>query len=226
MMLNIEQRERFAGLFPFLAKAPQEFQRVFFDAAVLVRIPAGRTIAEPGSECSQLALLLNGSVRVYKLGARGREITLYRVKNGDSCVLTVSCLLGDASFPCVAVTESEVDAVIVPANHAKAWMTICQPWSAFVFGLISQRLVRIVAVIESVTFQRMDVRIVNYLIDHAQSGESLNITHQEIASDLGTSREVVSRALKELDKKGLIKMVRGEIKIRDAVELRRLADNV
>lgn len=223
MITNTDQQTRLIQSFPFLVGASAEFQQIFFNAATLVHIPEGHTIADEGSECAQLALVLNGKVRVYKLAPKGREITLYRIKQGDSCILTASCLMSDTPFPAIAMAETELDAVVIPAQFAQAWMTQYQPWGGFIFGLVSKRLAEVITVLESVTFQRMDVRISAYLIDKADSGGNLKITHHEIASDLGTSREVVSRTLKEFDKHGWISMGRGELTIRDLAQLQALA---
>jgi len=226
MITSPEQKQRLLELFPFLASATIDFQRIFFDAAIPAHIPAGHTIAETGSECSQLALVISGSVRVYKLAAKGREITLYRIKDGDSCVLTASCLMSATPFPAIAEAETELDAVIIPAESAKAWMTQHQPWGNFVFGLISRRLAEVITVLENVTFQRMDVRVAAYLVEMATKGLRLNITHHEIAADLGTSREVVSRTLKDFDKHGWISMGRGELTIEDMPQLQSLAEEI
>ncbi len=226
MITKPEQKQQLLDLFPFLAEASPEFQKIFFNAAIPAHIPAGHTIAETGSECSQLALLLSGSVRVYKLAAKGREITLYRIKSGDSCVLTASCLISATPFPAIAEAETELDAIIIPAEHAKAWMTQHQPWGSFVFGLISRRLTEVITVLENVTFQRMEVRLAAYLVDMANKTSILNITHHEIAADLGTSREVISRSLKDFDNHGWISMGRGELTIEDIAQLQNLAKEV
>ncbi len=225
MITNTEQKQQLINNFSFLATAPADFQRIFFNAATHVHIPAGHTIADEGSECSQLALVLDGKVRVYKLAAKGREITLYRINQGDSCILTASCVMSEIPFPAIAMAETELDAVIVPANFARAWITQHQSWGSFVFGLVSKRLSEVITVLESVTFQRMDVRIAAYLINKTANLSALNITHHEIAADLGTSREVVSRTLKEFDKHGWISMKRGELLIKDHDQLESLAES-
>lgn len=226
MITKPKQKQQLLELFPFLADASPEFQKIFFDAAIPAHIPAGHIIAETGSECSQLALVISGSVRVYKLAAKGREITLYRIKDGDSCVLTASCLMSATPFPAIAEAETELDAVIIPAEHAKTWMTQYQPWGNFVFALISRRLSEVITVLENVTFQRMEVRLAAYLVKMAKQKSNLNITHHEIAADLGSSREVISRSLKDFDKHGWISMGRGELTIKDISQLQNLAEEI
>ena len=215
MIESTEQQQRLIQRFPLLVDSSAEFRETFFRSATLVRIPAAHTIASEGSECGQLALVLSGTVRVYKLAESGREITLYRISSGDSCVLTASCIMSDTPFPAIAETEVDVEALIIPSRQASEWMSGSKPWSAFIFGLISRRLADVITVLENVAFLRMDERIAAYLIAIASQGATVNITHHEIAADLGTTREVVSRILKGFDDKGLVEGARGKLTIND-----------
>jgi len=215
MVENEEQQQRLIQHFPLLEDSAPDFRNKFFRSATLARIPAGHAIASEGSECGQLALVYSGKVRVYKLADSGREITLYRISRGDSCVLTASCIMSDTPFPAIAETETDVEALIVPSRQAYEWMSESKPWSTFIFGLISKRLAEVIAVLENVAFHRMDERIAAYLIAIASQGPTVNITHHEIASDLGTTREVVSRILKEFEGKGLVAGARGKLTIID-----------
>jgi len=222
---NPAHQQQLMQIFDFLRQAEPGFHHDFFDAATLVHVPQGHVIAEEGSECSQLALLLDGSVRVYKLAAKGREITLYRIKQGDSCVLTASCVMSHTPFPAIAEAETDLNAVVIPARFVRDWISQSPAWSGFVFSLVSRRLADVIAVLESVTFLRLDVRIAAYLLDKAGDTDTLSITHHEIATDLGSSREVVSRDLKSFAKQSLIKMGRGELTILDWPRLQELAES-
>ncbi len=213
MIENQQQQQRLVQCFPFLENSTPEFRREFFRSATLVHIPAGHTIASEGSECSQLALLVSGKVRVYKLAESGREITLYRISSGGSCVLTASCIMSDTPFPAIATTESAVEALVIPSKEASEWIGRSKPWSTFIFSLIAKRLADVIALLEGVVFHHMDERITAYLIAIASQGPTINITHHEIAADLGTTREVVSRILKEFENRGLIKGARGKLTI-------------
>ncbi|HED39045.1 MAG TPA: Crp/Fnr family transcriptional regulator [Chromatiales bacterium] len=215
MIDSIEQQQRLIDGFPLLMEASAQFRQTFFRSATLVQIPAGHTIASEGSECGQLAVVFSGRVRVYKLAESGREITLYRINSGDSCVLTASCIMSDTPFPAIAETETDVEALVIPSRQASEWVGDSTPWRTFIFGLISRRLADVIALLENVAFHRMDERIAAYLIAIASQGLVVNITHHEIASDLGTTREVVSRILKEFEGKGLVAGARGKLTIID-----------
>jgi len=224
MITHTEQQQRLTKYFPFLQEATADFRHKFYQAITLAHVPQGHTIASEGAECAQLALVINGQVRVYKLGASGREITLYRINDGDSCILTASCIMSHAPFPAIAVAESDIEAIMIPAHFATAWMTESQPWCGFVFGLVSRRLADVISVLDSVAFQRMDVRIASYLADKAQHGSRLNITHHEIATELGSSREVIGRILKEFEKRHWVELGRGQLLIQDLSQLQALAN--
>ena len=127
MITNTEQQQRLIERFPLLAESLPEFRDKFFRSATLMSIPAAHTIASEGGECGQLALVFSGSVRVYKLAESGREITLYRISSGDSCVLTASCIMSDTPFPAIAETETDVEALIIPSQQAAEWMSESKP---------------------------------------------------------------------------------------------------
>ena len=163
-----------------------------------------------------IALLVSGVVRVYKVGETGREITLYRFGNGSSCILTANAILSQKTFPAIATVEENAEAVMIPAETFRDWVREYDLWRDFVFDLLSQRLSTVMAVIDEVAFQRMDRRIAALLIRRGKTQNPLRITHQEIASELGSSREVISRLLEDFVNEGSIRSGRGTIEILDA----------
>ena len=179
-----------------------------------VGLAQGQVICDMGQTCSHLALVLSGSARVYQLAASGREITLYRVSTGECCILTASCIMSEESFPAIAVCEQDLQAVVVPAALVEPWMCEFPAWRRFVWTLLAGRLSGVLCLLEEVTFQRMDQRLMQFLLGAVeQQGLQLTLTHQAIADDLGTSREVVSRILKDLEQRGLLGLARGQIHI-------------
>lgn len=222
MITDTELRTRIRAAFPFLEQAPKGFVEDFFRAAAYARLDKGAFICLEGAQCSHLALVLAGSARVYKLGETGREITLYRVETGQSCVLTASCILNGLPFPAFAVSEAPVEAAVLPPAQVARWVAESPAWRAYVFGLVAARLGEVIGVVEEVAFRRMDRRIAAFLLQRAaeESAAPVQATHQQIAAELGTSREVVTRILKDLEEQGLIGTGRGSVRIRDAEGLR------
>jgi len=202
--------------FGFLISSEGWFFREFLQTATLVHLDKDEHICDEGRACPHLALVINGSARVYKLGESGREITLYRVGPGQSCVLTASCILSDHPFPAFAVCETGIEAAVIPATVVNRWLTESPVWRDYIFGLVAQRLGNIISIVEEVAFKRMDRRIADFLLKQLPGQErSLHATHQQIASDLGTSREVVSRILKDFESSDLIHVGRGHIELLD-----------
>lgn len=222
MITDPELIKKLTALFPFLSCGDEKFQTQFMQTAVLAQLDQGQSICNEGAQCEHLALVIDGTARVYKLGESGREITLYRISAGESCILTASCILSHQCFPAFAVTDEPVSAVVIPTQVVNRWMAESSVWRDYVFGLISNRLGDIISVVEEVAFKRVDRRIATYLFRQMEntSNAQITVTHQQIASDLGTSREVVSRILKDFESEKLIETTRGSIQITNARSLK------
>jgi len=201
--------------FGFLQKCDAHHYKEFLQTAFLAHLKKGQPICSQGSACEHLALILNGSARIYKLGENGREITLYRISTGQSCILTASCIASHQPFPAYAECEEDLDVILIPADTLHRWIAESSAWRDYVFGLVAQRMADIISLVEEVVFSRVDRRIASYLLKRHQANKQpiVQATHQEIASDLGTSREVVSRILKDFEVKSLIQVSRGSIKL-------------
>lgn len=212
--------------FPFLQNADALVRQQAQAQAVRIELPADTHICWEGDSCQNLALLLRGTVRVYKIGETGREITLYRLERSESCVLTASCILSQRPFPALAITETPVQAILIPAPILRQWVAQFDGWRSYIFDLMAHRLAAVITTVEEVAFGRMDVRLARFLAETAPASTSLHLTHQEIASELGTAREVISRILKDFEKEGLIGLARGQINLLDRDGLRHKADTV
>lgn len=223
-MLTPQQQDEFESQFPFMVQAGDEFRRDFYAACRYVELPAEASICEEGQQCAQLALLLEGVGRVYKLSPGGREVTLYRVEAGEACVLTASCILNGDNFPAMAETETPVRAIVVAPQKVRGWICAEAQWQRFVFGLLSHRLASIISVVEEVAFKRIDVRLAEIFARSLARGDTrLQVTHAELAADLGSSREVVSRILKDFSRRGLIETGRGSIVLADRTAIEKLS---
>ncbi len=206
--------KRILNTLHFLEEAPDTLQRAFTNHAVIQKIPAGTTVFWEGDSCHSLAILLSGSVRVFKVGESGREITLYRFGSGGGCILTASCIMNGGDFPAIAQVEEEAEAVIIPANVLRDWVNRFDIWRQFVLGLLAQRLADVITTVEEIAFRRMDTRLAEWLLANtARDSRFVQTTHQKIAEELGTAREVISRLLKDFEMEGLILLSRGMIEI-------------
>ena len=214
-MINAEQFERIVRALPILEHADQRLLREFQEAAFFTRIPEGRDVFIEGDHVDAIALLISGIVRVYKIGETGREITLYRFGNGESCILTANAILSQKNFPAVATVEKEAEAIMIPADTFRDWVRRYDLWREFVFELLSQRLASVMVIVEEVAFRRMDARVAALLMERARRSDLVRMTHQEIAAELGSSRVVISRILEDFSAQGMIEVSRGSIKVSD-----------
>ncbi len=172
--------------------------------------PAACRIYSAGDPCQSIALLLSGEIRVYKSGESGREITLYEIGRGETCILNASCVLSNIRYPADATSTEGGEALMIPAADFRRLLEKYPAMRGFIYNLFSARLAAVMELVEEVAFARMDERLMDYLIEKSEDGR-LAATHQKIADDLGTSREVVSRLLKDFERKGHLSLARNSI---------------
>lgn len=218
-MLDQDQFERVALALPFLKEAGEDVVRSFQEASFIARVPTGKDVFVEGDHVGAIPLLVSGQVRVYQMGESGREITLYRFGPGQSCVLTANAILSQQSFPAIATVQEDVEAVMVPAETFREWVREFDFWRDFFFDLVSQRLASVMAVVDEVAFRRMDGRVAAVLLGRGESQNPIPVTHQEIAAELGSSREVVSRILEDFAARGWIRTGRGQVEVVDRAAL-------
>ncbi len=218
-MLDSVQLQRARASLPNFLLADESLVREFQIAASFAYIPAGQDVFLEGDRVEGIALLLSGVVRVYKVSETGRAITLYRFGTGQSCILTANAILSSNNFPAVATVEQDAEAVIIPSDVFRDWVRRFDPWREFVFDLLSQRLSTLMAIVDEVAFQRMDARLASFLATRARIQNPIRITHAEIASELGSSREVISRLLEDLSARGFVRVGRGQIEVLDEAGL-------
>ncbi len=189
-----------------------------------VCLPARQVVFRRGDPCRNYLLVVQGSVRVQVLAANGREITLYRVRDGQSCVITTSCLISVESYPAEGVIEEETTALVVPKAVFDQALGSSAEFRRFVFANQGQRLGDLIQRVEDVVFGRIDVRLARLLMAlSGQGAQSIAITHQQLASELGSAREVISRQLKQFAGRGWVGIGRGAIDVKEPVALDELA---
>jgi CRP/FNR family transcriptional regulator len=193
------------------------------ERAQIVDIPAGTTVFRAGEQCRNYLFVLDGTVRVEKIADNGREIVLYRVQSSETCVLTTSCLVANEHYPAEGITETAVRAVTLPAPVFHDALALSDEFRAFVFTSFGERIAELMSLVEAVALRRGDVRLAERLIELGDESGVVASTHHELAAELGTAREVVSRLLKEFERQGVVHLGRGRIEISDRPALKRLA---
>ncbi len=206
-------------VFPDLHKCADDKVRALMTNAQRMQVPAAKEVFTPGAECRNYLLVLDGSVRVQLLTASGREIVLYHVNRGDSCVLTTSCLLGGDQYPAVGITREPVTALALPAEEFHVALDESAAFRQFVFARLGKRLAEVMGRIEEVAFGPIDARLARSLLDLSGEQALLTVTHQQLAAELGSAREVISRHLKRFEERGLVRLGRGTIALLDRARL-------
>ncbi len=209
--------------FPALQGLAPELARLLGDRSSIVSLPVGSRIFGPGHAPENFLLLLKGSVRVQQVSESGREIVLYRVTAGESCALTTACLMAHEDYPAEAIAETDIEAIAVPRAVFDEAVARSPEFRRFVFTTFSTRVMNLLKVIEDIAFARMDIRMAQKLLALAGPDGRVAATQQQLAAELGTAREVVSRTLAELQRRGWISSGRGSITLLDRAGLERLA---
>lgn len=212
-MITDEQFSRLAVALPILKQADPLVQREFRQDAFFARIPTGREVFAQGDSVDAIAFMLSGVIRVYKVGETGREITLYRFGVGESCILTANAILSNQSFSAIATVEQDAEAIMIAAETFRTWVRRYDVWRDFVFDLLAQRLASVMEIVDEVAFRRMDIRVMTLILERSQRQNPFAITHQEIAAELGSSREVVSRILENFASQGWLRIGRGTVEV-------------
>lgn len=219
-------KQDFLSLLPLKDQLDKSAEDEFISKALLKKIPGGEVLAFEGDECLYLPFVVEGIVRIYKLGETGREITLYRLNQGESCILTASCLMSKKSFPATAVAETDITILLIPSDVFRSWVKRFPYWNTYLFSLLSERLSEVIMMIEEVTFKRMDARVAEYLLNNHDEYFQVVTTHHAIARDLGSSREVVSRLLKNFEHEKIIELTRSKIKLLEKKKLSLLLKSI
>ncbi|MBA2126275.1 Crp/Fnr family transcriptional regulator [Hyphomicrobium methylovorum] len=209
--------------FPGLQKLEPEIIKPLIASSQIVRLPAGTRIFGPGQAPEAYLLLLEGTVRVQQVSETGREIVLYRAAAGESCALTTACLMGYEEYQAEGVTETDVEAVAIPRATFDTLIASSAAFRRFVFTAFSVRITNLFRVIEDIAFARLDVRLAQRLLERAGDTNHIELTQQQLAAELGTAREVISRQLNEFQRRGWIATSRGAIDVLNTDGLRRLA---
>jgi CRP/FNR family transcriptional regulator len=200
--------------FPFLSTLPARARENLLSRSLSRRLVHKELLVGSGTECVYLPFVVSGTLRIYKASETGRELTLYRIERGESCILTATCILNGGSFPAIAEAEGDTEILLVPAVLMVDLVEESAQWRRFVFGLYSKRLDNVMTLVEEVAFHHVDTRIAAKLAQLAAGRtHTVTRTHAELAAELGTSREVVTRILADLEADGLIAIERGRIRI-------------
>jgi len=187
-------------------------------------MPAGSHMFDSGGPCQGFIFLLEGTVRVRLIEESGKEIVLYRVGPGSACFLTSACLFSGEDYPSDGIAETDVRALVLPPEKFDSLLAKSETFRALVFSGFGDRISDLMKVIGGLLFRRVEVRLAQALLDRADEEGNISLTHQALATELGTAREVVSRHLKAFAEKGWVSVGRGGITVLDVAALKNMAE--
>lgn len=178
-------------------------------------VKAGDVIMEYGQFIKSVPLILNGCIKVMRQDDEGKELFLYYLYPGETCAMSLTCCMANQKSEIRAIAEEDSEFIAIPIQYIDLWMHDFTDWKNLVMQTYSNRFRDLLNTIDNIAFRNMDERLEEYLFSKTQALQTdvLNTTHQEIANELGTSREVISRLLKQLEKKGKINLGRNKIEI-------------
>ena len=214
-------RQKLLDFYPALAGLPDAALARLLAPGAAMHIPAGAEIFSERQPCRGFPLILEGCIKVVKLAASGRELVLYRVAPGGSCIITSSCLLGRTDYNARGIAETPLTLLAIPAPDFAALLVEHPPFRDFVFHLFAERIAELMQLVEEVAFARLDQRLAKALL--AKNGSVLGITHQQLADELGSVREIVSRLLKGFAAQGLVALGREQVTLLDRDGLQKIA---
>ena len=213
--------EKLLDLYPALAGMPATHLASLLRPEALLSLPAGSQVFAEQQPCQGFPLLLAGSIKVVKQGSNGRELVLYRVSPGGSCIISSSCLLGHSDYNARGIAETPLSLLVLPIGDFSRLLVEHAPFRDFVFHLFAERIGELMQLVEEVAFARLDQRLAKLLL--ARQETTLNVTHQQLADELGSVREIVSRLLKGFAAQGLVSLGREQLTLLDRPGLQKLA---
>jgi CRP/FNR family transcriptional regulator, anaerobic regulatory protein len=194
--------------------------QLIMEKGQFVTFEPGKILMEPGQFIKAVPLVLDGSIKIMRMDDDGKELFLYYLEQGETCALSLTCCSAARPSEIKAVVEEAASMVFIPIQLHEQWMDEFKQWKDFVSSTYQQRFHEMLVALDAVAFKRMDERLMRYIVTKMKQlkANELHTTHQEIANELGTSREVISRLLKQLEKKKWIELGRNVIYIRDDFE--------
>jgi len=215
---NVASTDRFLKIFGSLLPTgewPAGKRSLVLESLRYREMESGTTILREGQVCSNVPFVLEGAIRVFKTAESGREITLYRIEAGQSCILSTGCGKALAFFPATVITEKATSAAFMPSDMVRRLFAEGPSFRDFILEQYSSRMAEVMELVEEVAFRRVDERLAQWIQEQCSANPSglVVATHQELADHVGTSREVVSRILKDWEQRKALEISRGSLKL-------------
>ncbi|WP_455223387.1 Crp/Fnr family transcriptional regulator [Kaarinaea lacus] len=223
---ELANKQTILNHYSFFRDAADSLQHKILSCATTVILQPKSYFFERGTKVRQVALIGSGSVRVYMIGEGGREITLYHVQAGDACPINILSILLDKVTPAFAIAESTVHAVCISADYFKEWVATHTAIRQYAFETFAERFLDMFSLVDNLKCKKLEKRLAEYLVSKTSRQEYapsvIKLTHESLASELGSAREVVSRLLRKLERKGIVELTRGRIYVNNKQALKNI----
>ena len=209
-------------LFPFYRQSCDSLRATMLDAAQYALLDRHAFFYREGAPCGHFGLIGHGDIRVFKISETGREVTLYHVQDGEPCLVNMLCVMLGKPAMATGQAESDTQSVLFPRAAVREWVAASEPIRNFIFETMATRVVDVMTLVEEISFHKVDSRLAALLLQRFATLRVISATHEELAAELGTVREVVTRVLREFVRRGAIKVARGRIELVEEAILRQL----
>ena len=206
-------------LFPDI-KSP-ELKKLINEHAFTQEFKDGDIIIDNGIPIKFITLVLEGNIKILREEDNGNELLMYYLSPGDTCTMSLTCCMANKQSEIRAIAEGDLKILVIPIDFMDEWMLRFKDWKDFVMNTYRKRFEELLVTIDHIAFKKMDERLLKYLKDkiEVKKTTTLYVTHQEIANDLNSSREVISRLLKQLEKRGVVKLNRNYLDVSNLNQL-------
>lgn len=190
-----------------------ELQKEVQSSGYIKNFSSGDVIIDMHSYARSIPVVLTGSIKVIRTDEDGKELLLYYIKPGESCIVSILSAMSQDTAKIKAVVEEDAEIILIPAEKARDWVKKYPEWTDFIFSLYQKRFEELLEVVNAVAFQKIDARLLHLLQQKSQlyNAKEINVTHQQLADELGITREATSRVLKQMEKEEYIKLSRNKI---------------
>ncbi len=219
---HIPMPEHWIDRFPALQFLEAPALTLLRSTARLVRLPTGHVLYRRGDRCNRCLLVVDGSLKVRLVSETGGEVILHRVESGEPCILTICSLMARENYLAEGVAEGPLTVMSLPAVRFRELLGMSAMFRDFIFFGFGSRIAQLLALLESVAFERIDKRLASALLSRARTSSRVEASHEDLAAELGTAREVVSRALKRFEGLGWVRLARRRIDLLDPGSLKTL----
>jgi CRP/FNR family transcriptional regulator len=209
MEIQIELKQGFPDLYE------ENLRKLIEQEATVMEIEAGEMLMDIGSYIKFVPLIMSGTLKIMREDKDGNELLLYYVKAGETCAMSLTCCMGDARSNVRAIAEEDTVILAIPVRFMDQWTNQYQSWKSFVMHTYQKRFEELLATIDGIAFQKLDDRLERSLKQRSEAAgvKLLAVTHQELATELNSSREVISRILKQMEKRNMVKLGRNRIEL-------------